>query len=146
MPTGNMHRESDEMWRLLTDAKRTAIHLVTLPEELPIQETKELHARLRDELELPVGTIFLNRMPVVSLDDKEQDQLRSMSTEPDSPELSTLWTAGKIRIAEHERASGFRRQLDGLARPVINLSRSYARHFGRGEIEGLADEMERWTP
>ena len=145
VPSGNMHRESDEMWRLLTDAERTAIHLVTLPEELPIQETKELHARLRDELELPVGTIFLNRMPVLSLDDGQQDQLRSMSTEPDSPELSTLWTAGKIRIAEHERALGFRGQLDSLALPVINLSRSHARHFGRREIEGLADEMERWT-
>ncbi len=38
----------------------TAIHLVTLLEALPVQETLEAIAELR-EMELPIGSVIINR-------------------------------------------------------------------------------------
>ena len=68
VPAGNMHQETDMMWALLCDKNRTIIHLVTLAEELPVQETMELCKTLDHTLKLPVGSILVNRCPTVPFD------------------------------------------------------------------------------
>ena len=58
---GPIAKRSQELYTMLTNSKRTAIHLVCLPEELPIQETLELNSEIK-KLQLPLGKIFLNKM------------------------------------------------------------------------------------
>ncbi len=48
---------------LLSDRERTALNLVTLPDELPAQETRELYAALRQKDLVPLGRLFINRVP-----------------------------------------------------------------------------------
>jgi len=48
---------------VLRDPEQTALHLVTLPRELPVEETEELSARLRAEERVALGELFVNRMP-----------------------------------------------------------------------------------
>lgn len=60
-PRGPLFSGAEWIQRLLTDKKRTTIHLVVTPEELPVSEAVDLHHRLKDELDLPLGAIFLNR-------------------------------------------------------------------------------------
>jgi anion-transporting ArsA/GET3 family ATPase len=48
--------------KLLGDERRTTINLVVTPEELPVSEAVDLHHRLKDELNLPLGAVFLNRI------------------------------------------------------------------------------------
>ena len=56
---GPVHSQADGVVKLLhSDA--TAIHLVTLLEALPIQETMEAITEL-EELELPIGSVIVNR-------------------------------------------------------------------------------------
>ncbi|HPX37012.1 MAG TPA: ArsA-related P-loop ATPase [Mycobacterium sp.] len=56
---GPVHSQSEGVVRLL-HSEQTAIHLVTLLEALPIQETIEAIAEL-EELELPIGSVIVNR-------------------------------------------------------------------------------------
>lgn len=56
---GPVHAQADGVVRLL-HSDQTAIHLVTLLEALPIQETIEAIREL-EELELPIGSVIVNR-------------------------------------------------------------------------------------
>ncbi len=56
---GPVHSQSEGVVRLL-HSEQTAIHLVTLLEALPIQETIEAIAEL-EELDLPIGSVIVNR-------------------------------------------------------------------------------------
>jgi anion-transporting ArsA/GET3 family ATPase len=52
-------RAMSAVWR---DANRSAVHVVTLPEELPVNETIELIARLKSDGTAPVGSIIVNQL------------------------------------------------------------------------------------
>ncbi|ORA52732.1 ATPase [Mycolicibacterium chubuense] len=56
---GPVHSQAEGVVRLL-HSDITAIHLVTLLEALPVQETLEAIAELR-EMELPIGSVIINR-------------------------------------------------------------------------------------
>jgi anion-transporting ArsA/GET3 family ATPase len=56
---GPVHSQADGVVKLL-HSDQTAIHLVTLLESLPIQETVEAIDELRD-LDLPIGSVIVNR-------------------------------------------------------------------------------------
>ncbi len=61
VPSGNMRKEADEMWALLSNAKRCCIHVVSTTEEMPIQESKELWKAL-DMLGLSAQALWLNKV------------------------------------------------------------------------------------
>ncbi len=68
--SGNLYKEAQAMQQHLADPARTAVHMVTLPETLPISETMELHTRLKTETNLSLGCLFVNRClphPTVTL-------------------------------------------------------------------------------
>ncbi len=56
---GPVHSQSDSVVKLL-HSDQTAIHLVTLLEALPVQETMEAIEELA-EMELPIGSVIVNR-------------------------------------------------------------------------------------
>ena len=53
----------DVLTGLFTDPSRTLLNLVTLPSEIPVQETCELYARLRHDRGVPLGALFVNDVP-----------------------------------------------------------------------------------
>ena len=59
--SGLVHREATRVKALLQDAETTAVHVVATPEEMPTAEAEQILSRLRCELALPVGRVFLNR-------------------------------------------------------------------------------------
>jgi anion-transporting ArsA/GET3 family ATPase len=59
---GPLTEGAEWIQKLLGDARRTTINLVVTPEELPVSEAVDLHHRLKDELNLPLGAVFLNRI------------------------------------------------------------------------------------
>jgi anion-transporting ArsA/GET3 family ATPase len=59
---GLVQREAGRVAALLRDPAATAVHLVTLAEDMPVVETLETHAKLAGELRLPVGRVIVNRV------------------------------------------------------------------------------------
>jgi len=59
--TGLVHREAKRVWSLLSDPAATAVSVVTVAEELPVNETIAICKQVQGELALPPGALFVNR-------------------------------------------------------------------------------------
>jgi len=59
---GLVQREAAKIVGLLQDADTTAVHLVTLAEEMPVAETLETCTQLRDTLRMPLGWVVVNKL------------------------------------------------------------------------------------
>jgi anion-transporting ArsA/GET3 family ATPase len=59
---GLVQREAAKIVDLLQDADTTTVHLVTLAEEMPVAETLETCAQLRDALHMPLGWVVVNKL------------------------------------------------------------------------------------
>lgn len=60
--SGLVHREALRVQALLSDPARTCVHVVAIPEEMPVTEACSVVERLRASLKLPLGSIFVNRV------------------------------------------------------------------------------------
>jgi anion-transporting ArsA/GET3 family ATPase len=59
---GPLVSQTEWMRDMLTDPVRTGAVLVATPEEMPVSETIELAARLRDETQTPLAAVVVNRL------------------------------------------------------------------------------------
>ena len=64
---GIISREAERIASVLHDPEKTAVNLVTTSEELPVSETQEAYQQLIEDLRLPVGALFINRMHTAPL-------------------------------------------------------------------------------
>jgi anion-transporting ArsA/GET3 family ATPase len=124
---GPMRRLIDGFTSLLTDARRTVLNLVTLPKELPAQETVELYQRLRDEHDVALGALFINQVPAVpiaaglaSMIDDVDARARSAGHESVLEELEM----GRRSLDSHRRAlSQIARLRSDVDLPIVELPR-----------------------
>jgi anion-transporting ArsA/GET3 family ATPase len=72
-PGGPLRREADRAWRLFQDPSHSGVVLVTLPEEMPANETLELTGTLRSELGLPIPRLVVNacHAPLFTVEQRE---------------------------------------------------------------------------
>lgn len=61
-PPGILRRDAAAAWDMLQDPKRTGVIVVTLPEELPVQEALELASDVQ-ALGVPLAAIVMNAVP-----------------------------------------------------------------------------------
>ncbi len=139
VPAGNMHREGQAMWSLLTDPHRTAVHLVSLPEELPVRETIELHEVLANDLGMPLGYLFVNKVPPPLFDEASSADFQRISTRPTDPSLAALWASTRIRLGRERMATDHVHQLERLGMPTISLPMQYTTRFREPQVEALAE-------
>jgi anion-transporting ArsA/GET3 family ATPase len=138
VPPGVMRREADRAWELFSDAERSAFALVSLPEDMPVNETLELAGTLGNELALPVGAVILNRCRGATFTDEEQVLL-----EPGA----RAWPAGveplvesarhRVRYQNLER-DAVRRLGEGIGAPLLCLPEQLTSELGKAEIDSLA--------
>ncbi len=147
---GPIRNQADGVVKLLHSAE-ACVHLVTLLEDMPVTETIEAIAQLR-EAELPVGSIFVNRitpdhLPTAMLQaaiDGTVDRtalgkgLRAAGIETDRALLAALADqihrhALRVRD-EHE----CRADLDGTGLPMLDLP-GMPDGIALGEVYELAD-------
>jgi anion-transporting ArsA/GET3 family ATPase len=56
---GPLHAKAERMWRLIADPGHTAFNIVTVPEEMSVNEAIDLH-RASTEMGLPPGKVIVN--------------------------------------------------------------------------------------
>jgi anion-transporting ArsA/GET3 family ATPase len=76
---GPVKSQADTVMTLFR-SKRTAVHLVTVLEEMPVQETADAIAELR-EARLPVGGVVVNQVRPQDLDDAALEAIRTDGVE-----------------------------------------------------------------
>jgi Mrp family chromosome partitioning ATPase len=73
---GPLARHASWVEALVHDRKRTLLLPVTLPEDLPVLETKELVDRARKDIDIAVDRILINQMPMHLARDASSDLAR----------------------------------------------------------------------
>ena len=71
--SGHMYREAEKIFSFLTDPQKTALNLVTLAEDMPVNETKMLRDQARQKLEMPIGCVVANGLYPQTFDERERD-------------------------------------------------------------------------
>ncbi|MGW0821863.1 ArsA-related P-loop ATPase [Streptomyces sp. NPDC002845] len=98
---GPIHNQAQAVMRVLKSPE-TAVHLVTLLEEMPVQETvdgiAELHAA-----RLPVGRIIVNMVRPAVLDGTDLELLKAVSRPALAKSLSTAGLGGARRGGHAEK-------------------------------------------
>ncbi len=114
---GPLRRNTDRVQELLTDPARTWVVPVTLLEELPVRETLELRARVR-ELGVGLARVIANGVePALALPDPERALAAAARAPKGAPsplaEPEVVIPAARHRLARHRMQREFR---DSLAR------------------------------
>jgi hypothetical protein len=121
-PAGLLRRDAELAWQMLRDETQSCIAVVTLPEELPSNETSEFAERIRSGLGLSLGAVLMNRVRAPLFQPEEGAALERL------PALHAGTPGGEGALeAARLYAIGERVQLESLSRarelqaPLIQL-------------------------
>ncbi|MFI0998705.1 ArsA family ATPase [Streptomyces galbus] len=114
---GPIHNQAQAVMRVLKSSE-TAVHLVTLLEEMPVQETADGIAELR-AARLPVGRVVVNMVRPEVLDAADLDLARTTSRAAIARSLSAAGLGGARRGGTAEKLVG----------PLLAQAEEYAERY-----------------
>jgi anion-transporting ArsA/GET3 family ATPase len=121
---GPIRNQTDWMVELLRDPALTALNVVTSPEEMPVNETIELVAAAREQLDVPLGVVVVNRV------------LPEPFTRGDEEVFEALHGPAALAVLHAGAGGGTDLVLDA-ARLAVSMRRSRAPHLAH-----LRDEVD----
>src|SRR5438128_11724530 len=144
---GLVQREATKITELLRDRRATAVHLVTLAEEMPVIETLEMRGQLTGALQLPLGYVIANRLHRRHFDPAALGRLRAAAKTAPAPEQALLRCVVE-RAAEESgwsdiNAANLARLHAGIGdAPLVELPFLFVEEFGLAELEQVARLLE----
>jgi anion-transporting ArsA/GET3 family ATPase len=156
---GPVRRQSDWLVEMLRDPARTRVHLVTLPEEMPIAETLETAEALRDRVGITTGPIFANgvyselltpadietfeRILADGRADELRDAAATVGLRLDDDDLDALVGYARFLTARRDVQSLHLKTLrKSVEEPVVELPFLFSAGLALPDIENLADVIE----
>jgi anion-transporting ArsA/GET3 family ATPase len=144
---GLVQREASKITELLADRRTTAVHLVTLAEEMPVTETLEMRAQLKDVLHMPLGHVVVNRVHRRRFAPALLDGLRRAASAAPEPDGALLACVAE-RAAEEDgwasiNAGNLERLVPDVGDPQrIELPFLVVEEFGNAELDQLSRLLE----
>ena len=143
---GPLRKVLDSATELVRDERRCAIHVVTAPEPLAVNETIRLYRGLLEREDLHLGCLFINRIPRAWLDDDEQCLVKA---ELAGPSAGQPW-ASDLALADYLtwRRQTAEKCLRGLRRDIDLPTMTFEAHGDEGStiIERLSRAFEEASP
>jgi anion-transporting ArsA/GET3 family ATPase len=138
---GPIHAQAEAIGAFITDAKQTGAAIVSLPEEMAVNESDLLERELTEEVGVAVDRVYMNGMYPERVSDDEAELLRGVS---DSVEGGARG-AVRAALSERRRATAHRAQLARLEElvrtPVETLPFIFEPQLGVAGLERLAAEV-----
>ncbi|MBI1948009.1 MAG: ArsA family ATPase [Deltaproteobacteria bacterium] len=138
-PVGPLADKTRKMAELVRDPTRTALHIVTLPEELPVNEAHDLVAEVKRTGVAPLGVAFVNQVLGSLFDDETRASLATVRAHAagDAALLHLLEVAER-RVDRERLERGQRARARDLGMPVIELPYLLQPRLARADVERLA--------
>ena len=146
VPEGPLTRDARKLHDLLLDRRRTAVVMVTLAEEMPSNEAREVAEILKEDIGLDVTHLVINQVhpdhfPAGSPGDRVLDPLQAAERlDDDLAALSAQGVFGRGRRRLNER------YLEILGHtidaPSVELPYMFTSSFGPPQIETLSGLLE----
>lgn len=144
--SGPMYDEAMQIRRLVEDPTRTALNLITLVEEMPVNETIELKERVDSELHVPLGFVVCNALYPDRFSANQRALLHKL--EQGYPEnddtLASLLDAGLFRLNRVEMQQHHLDRLEtSVDLPQIRIPYFFTERFNFMTVSKIADEFNR---
>ncbi|MEM6533400.1 MAG: ArsA family ATPase [Myxococcota bacterium] len=138
---GSMADRARQVDELLRNREKTAVVIVTLPEELPINESVELAQALDDELDLDTAAVVVNAVLPRIYDENERlliSKLADILEDAAGRKLLEAATHTSARQeAQHSRIAGLHERLD-----TDFIEIPFDGSHGAGLVEHMAASLE----
>ncbi len=144
---GPLHSKAERMWRLLADPARTALNIVTLPEDMSVSEAIDLH-EASAKLGLPRGKVVVNGVYPDFFPGEHEHlrRLRDQAAPPEGPAARVARAALDRAVYSVVRRESHEQMIDTLARTLpherIVLPWLFRPRIGPEDLETLADGLE----
>ncbi|BDG04664.1 ArsA family ATPase [Anaeromyxobacter oryzae] len=137
VPGGPLRHDAEWMEAMLVDPAQTAIALVTLPEEMPVNEAIELDGQIREVLGMPRAALFVNAMPDARFTPEEAALLAPLAAA--APPLGPAAQAGRLQALRAEQAGRYlARARAALDLPTCVLPLLPIAEWGPAAVEEIA--------
>jgi anion-transporting ArsA/GET3 family ATPase len=139
---GPIHSQAEELDRFITDQDATGTAIVSLPEEMPVNESANLEQQLREEIGVSVDRIYMNGLYPERFSAEEAEKIDSATQNADGAVRGALRAAA----SEQRRAASQRAQLarleERVSAPVKPLPFIFEPELGVEEARQLAADLE----
>lgn len=141
---GPMYTDARRIESFLRDPALTAINLVTLPEEMPVNETLELRDTLLQELKMPVGFITANCVYSPLFNDQEMDWVEQVELSPsDDPETRGFLNAARFRTSRVRMHRDYIARLEhAISEPLVQIPYHFTERFDFQTVRKIALELD----
>ena len=143
-PPGLLRNEAEGALALLRDKKRAAAVLVTLAEEMPANETIDLHAAMTGEIRMSVGRLVVNSVLAKLWKPEERGPIAALpGALGEASPAHALALAGRQRAlregVQQEAIAKLRTALPDVPRTVLPML--HVPEFRRAAIESLSEAL-----
>ena len=111
---GPIHSQAQELDRFITDHDSTGVAIVSLPEEMPVNESASLEDSLADDIGMAVDRIYMNALYPERFSKSDASELERALDEADGPAKAAVRAA----LSEFRRSRSQRDQLQRLKKSV----------------------------
>ena len=118
VPVGPMAEDARRMRDMLTDPKRCSFNIVTLPQELPVNEALDLAKQARQVVGVPSGYLIVNQVLPDLLDALPADLLAADAQQPEELRRAVTDAQAYAEWVQQQRAQ--LKRLESL-RPQLHL-------------------------
>ena len=139
-PPGPLRADAERAWRMFQDPKQSGVVVVTLPEDLPVNETEELVAALRTEISLPIAALVANQVRPELFLVPDRARLAALVDRLPLPASDGAFalSAGIRRAAREGIQAESLQRLHALGLPELQLPVLVGGAVSRASIETLA--------
>jgi anion-transporting ArsA/GET3 family ATPase len=140
---GPIRRRADMIHEFLADSRRTGVVAVSLPQEMPVNETIEFRGKLRAEMGMRTDSVVVNSLLPERFTAEEAERIEAVNGDHGSDDVAAALRAA---LSEQRRARGQRAQLRRIKREidgVVTLPYLFEPELALGDFEKLSDELER---
>lgn len=138
---GPVHSQANQLDEFITDHETTGVAIVSLPEEMPVNESAFLERQLRDEIGIAVDRVYMNAMFPERFDDDEASKLaRVLDITQGVPHAAV-----RAAVSQHRRRRSQDEQLERLGKavrtPVRSLPFIFQPRLDLPALERLAEAL-----
>ena len=139
-PPGLLRKEADRCLEMFQNPREAGTVLVTLAEDMPANETIELHDALVSELSMSIAGLVVNRqLPYLFAPEDAQKILDLPSKLAGDTETLKLARAGRARmLREQVQRESLEKLRAGIPIAPIALPYLFAPEWGRSSVESLS--------
>ncbi len=149
---GLIRSQTDWMLDILSDPAKTGLVIVTTPEEMPVNETMELAARVREETTVELAAVIVNRVLPELFGRSEEEVFEKLSKPTPRAELRRLvggdpgpvLDAARLAVTlRRTRAGHLERLREGIdpSVPMLFLPQMFSRVHGLRAVRQVAGHL-----